>query len=85
MDETTIGERLTLYRRRQKLTQKELAKLAGISVSTMSRYERDEIKPPVYICKCLADILNVSLDRILGLEDPEGGIERQIDMWGEKQ
>lgn len=74
MVKTTIllfGERLTQIRRKKKLSQSEVGKLLGIDGDAYGRYERNEVKPSIDMAAKIADILNVSLDYLIGKTDLE--------------
>ena len=72
MEFFTLGERLMVYRKRAGLTKTQLAQMAEISVSTLSKYENDEAENPnVDILYNLAFALDVSINKlIVGVEDP---------------
>lgn len=48
-------------RKKRKLTQIELAKLTGISKSSISRYEREEIWPDMLEMEWIALAMNVKI------------------------
>ena len=68
----TFGERILILRRRNDLTQRELAKMAGINSKTLARVERGEVKDLAgqAIAK-LARALGCSGDYLLGLTEDE--------------
>ena len=57
--------------RKSKFTQAQLADLIGISQQEVSRYESGEVKAPVNYIADVADCCKVSVDYILGREQPE--------------
>ncbi|OTN91461.1 helix-turn-helix domain-containing protein [Enterococcus faecium] len=59
MSENTSGEFLKSLRREKKLSQKKLAELAGISQSTLVRYERGTRKISKEVDDTLSKILNI--------------------------
>ena len=63
-----FGLTLKNYRTAKKLTQTALAKKVNISVSMISRYEKNEFYPPLETLRSLAAILGVSLDELCGTE-----------------
>ena len=76
-----FGEKLRKYRTEKRLTQQELAKLAGISVNTIVNYERGRTYPQnreVY--KTLAAILGVDPDSLHNENDDF--IEMAHDKYG---
>lgn len=62
----TLGEHITTLRKRKKLSQNELGKLALTSGDLVGRYERDEVKPSIEVVINIADALGVSLDYLVG-------------------
>jgi len=65
----SIGERLRSARKQKGLTIAELAKLLGVAPITVSRYETNKREPDIETLKKLSDILDVSVDYLLGKED----------------
>lgn len=67
-----MGERLMIYRKRAKLTKNELAKRAGVSAKTITKYENDEVEnPDLDVLSRLALSMGITMDRILfGIESP---------------
>lgn len=62
----TIGERITEARLEAKLSQRELARRANITEATLSRYESGAREPKAAALGQLAQVLNVSVDYLLG-------------------
>jgi transcriptional regulator with XRE-family HTH domain len=60
-NEFSVGARLRHLRQEQNLSQKELAKLCGLSLNAVSLIERDEISPNVATLQRLASALNVKM------------------------
>ncbi len=56
----SVGERIKWARERQKLTQKELAKMTGKSRASIVQYEQDKIAAPLDVIATLAEKLNVA-------------------------
>lgn len=48
------------------LTQRELAKAAGIAHTTVCNYEQDRVSPSLYNIIDLADVLGIALDEYIG-------------------
>lgn len=61
-------EELKSAREKVGMTQKEIAEILGIDKSTYSGYESGKRSPDVPRIKELAKILNVSADKLLGIE-----------------
>jgi transcriptional regulator with XRE-family HTH domain len=65
----TFGENVAITRKKKKLSQNDLAKKVGTIAVTIGRYERNEIKPSIDIATKIADVLDVSLDYLVGNTD----------------
>jgi len=64
-DEMTTGDKIRSIRSERKLTQKELAKLSGLSEITIRKYEADERTPKKEQLQHLAEALNVPINSLL--------------------
>jgi len=62
----TLGQHITKLRKQKKLSQNDLGKKMGTSGDIIGRYERDEVKPSIEVASKIADILEVSLDFLIG-------------------
>ena len=60
-----LGARIASMRRKQGLSQAQLAKKLGISASAMGMYEQGRRDPPLDILAAMSDILGVSTDYLL--------------------
>jgi len=81
-----LGARVALARKEQQLTQQQLAEKLGIAQQTMAHYEGGRLKISASLLPLLAQILNLSLDELLGLparrtakRGPASRLEQQID------
>lgn len=75
----TLGERIKATRKDYKLTQKELAKILGIDHTTISKWESDIYEPDTDMLNKLADLLDTSVDYLLGrTDDPKPSIASQM-------
>lgn len=63
-----ITERLRYYRLKAGLTQKELAELVQVSPMGMSHYARGERDLPTHTLIRISKVLNVTADKLLGLQ-----------------
>lgn len=61
----TIGTRIANLMKNEKLTQKELATMAGVTESTLSRYINDERKPKAEVLANIATALNATSDYLV--------------------
>jgi transcriptional regulator with XRE-family HTH domain len=64
-----IGKRIKEIRISQDLTQKEFAKLIGVSERGIQRYEAGERKPTLDILISILDNVDISADYLLGRTD----------------
>ena len=60
-----------LARKRRGLSQAEIGRRIGIQGDAYGRYERNTVKPNIEIATKISDILNVSLDYLVGKRDSE--------------
>jgi transcriptional regulator with XRE-family HTH domain len=65
----SFGNRLTEARKKKNISQEELAKMLKTKGPVIGRYERDEMKPSIEAAANMADILEVSLDYLVGKAD----------------
>lgn len=61
----TVAKNIAALRTNAKLTQAELAEKLGYSDKSISKWERAEALPDVYVLKSIADIFDVSVDYII--------------------
>ena len=65
--EVALGKQLQHARQKAGLTQQQLCNKANMSYSTLAKIERGAIKSPsIFTIECIADVLNVSLDELVG-------------------
>jgi len=62
----SFGKRLAEIRKKQGISQSELAKALGSQAPVIGRYEREEAKPSIEVATKLSLILKVSLDYLVG-------------------
>ena len=72
-----VGTLLKELRIDKKLTQKDIAKVLGISTTCYAGYEQSYREPDLKTLRKLCIILDVSADYLLGLEDEYGNNIRQ--------
>lgn len=65
----SFGKRLLEARKRKGISQDELAKHLGTKGPAIGRYERDEMKPSIEVAAKMAELLDVSLDYLVGKTD----------------
>ncbi|WP_321835207.1 helix-turn-helix domain-containing protein [Clostridium butyricum] len=62
---TAIGENIKRLRKEFNMTQKELADKLEISVSNVTKYEKEQLEPNLTILKKLCIVFNASADELL--------------------
>lgn len=60
-----IGERIAALMKKEKLSQKELAVMAGVTEAALSRYINNERQPKVEILANIATALNTTSDYLI--------------------
>ena len=68
---TEFGERLAAIRKARGLTQVELAEATGTTQRAISYYETEAGFPPLPAVIALAQVLRVSTDELMGIEEPK--------------
>jgi transcriptional regulator with XRE-family HTH domain len=76
----TLGEHITVLRKRKNLSQGDLGKAIGTSGDIIGRYERDEVNPSIEVVMKIADQLEVSIDYLVGKTDLllDGAVVKRI-------
>jgi transcriptional regulator with XRE-family HTH domain len=67
----SFGKRLTQARKKKSISQEELATQLNTKGPVIGRYERDEMKPSIEAATKMAQLLEVSLDWLVGTTDME--------------
>ena len=70
MDRTKTGALIAAARKEQNMTQKELAAALHVSDRAVSKWERGESLPDVYILSQIADLYGVSVSALIGEIQP---------------
>ena len=65
MDNQTIGQRIRALRRSKKLTQAQLAKIAGVSSPAVTEWEKDSYLPKAASLEAIANEFGVTAEYIL--------------------
>ena len=60
-----LADNLSVLRKKNKLSQEELADKLCLSRQTISKYETGETIPDIFVCQKMAEIFNVSLDDLV--------------------
>ncbi len=77
-----ISKNLREFRRKKGNTQEDLAEHLGISISAVSKWERDEGYPDITLLPGIAEFYGVSVDDLLGVG--EGKKKEKIDAYRKK-
>lgn len=64
----TFGQKFSKLRKEKGLTQEDIAEKVNISSQAVSKWENDISLPDISVLPILADILDVSIDELLGRE-----------------
>ena len=69
----TLGEKIQYYRKKNKLSQEELAARVGVSRQAVSKWERNDALPEVDKLAALAKAFGVTADELLSPAEPGAG------------
>ena len=83
---TTLGEKITFYRREKKWSQEDLEEYSGVSRTQIGRIERNECKPKVETIKWIEEALGLPQGKLLrtvqfatAVDDPITEIESVLE------
>ncbi|MCH5324374.1 MAG: helix-turn-helix transcriptional regulator [Eubacterium sp.] len=65
----TIGENIKNLRTKQHITQEQLAESLGVSPQAVSRWENESAYPDIAMLPVIADIFDITVDRLLGTDN----------------
>ena len=71
MNKSIVGMNIKAARKKQKMTQKELAELIGYSESSICKYEQGLVEIPMIIIEKIASVLHVPSSELFDLESWE--------------
>ena len=69
MNAKVIGEHIKEYRKRNNISQREMAEMLFVSDKTVSRWELGNGLPDIELLPKIAEILGISIDKLVGSED----------------
>ena len=78
MDNLKLGTMLKRIRTDNKMLQADIASIVGKSSSAISRYEKGEAEIPATVLVDLCQHFNLSIDTLLGNQNPISGIDSSI-------
>lgn len=74
-----FGKNLRMYRRERDLTQAQLAEMVGVAHNTIAGYEKGDREPSYQTLEAIADVLNVSIDALMGKDESENEIDGVLE------
>ena len=77
IDKNTIGNNIKFLRKKNNLTQSDLAKILNTSQSTISAYENGKSLVLTVFIYSLAHEFNLSIDKLCGLEKTKVKLEQK--------
>ncbi|MBR4881186.1 MAG: helix-turn-helix transcriptional regulator [Clostridia bacterium] len=66
-----IGENIRNYRKKNDLTQEELANRLGVTYQSVSRWENGSTYPDLELLPAISEVLEVTVDELLGMPQAE--------------
>ena len=66
MESLKLYDTISFYRKKQGLTQEELAKKLGVTNQSVSKWESAQCCPDIGLLPALADIFEISIDELFG-------------------
>ena len=67
----TIGENIRNFRKKNDLTQEDLADRLGVTYQSVSRWENSTTYPDIELLPAIAEALSITLDELLGMPQIE--------------
>ncbi|MBQ2999284.1 MAG: helix-turn-helix transcriptional regulator [Clostridia bacterium] len=67
----TIGENIRNFRKKNNLTQEELADRLGVTYQSVSRWENGATYPDLELLPAISELLSVTVDELLGMPQIE--------------
>ncbi len=67
----TVAKNLIAYRKLNKLTQLELAEKINYSDKSVSKWERGDGLPDLYVLKLIADLYDISVNDLISQKKPK--------------
>ena len=74
-----FGERIKAIRKENNMSQKDLAKIIGVTDRAIGYYEKEQRVPPQDILQKLADFFNTSVDYILGRTNVKTPLVKEVE------
>ena len=83
MDSISFGKRVAFLRKKNEMTQIQLAEKLNVTNKAVSRWETGEGYPEITLLKPLAEILNTNVDYLLSNESNQSGELNKLNQLGE--
>ena len=80
MDNLKLNDTICFYRKKQGLTQEELAQRLGVTNQSVSKWESAQCCPDISLIPKLADIFEISIDELFGREIPVNDVCAQFPL-----
>lgn len=80
MDSLKLYDTISFYRKKNGLTQEELAKKLGVTNQSVSKWESAQCCPDIALLPALADIFEISIDELFGRKNEK---ENHYDLCSE--
>ena len=77
----TFGKKLYLLRKKKGYSQDKFAEKMGVSRQAVSKWERGESVPDIYVLKQIADLFGVSVDYLISTEHAQSSCMRRDNDW----
>ncbi len=68
----TLGLRIAQRRKNLNLTQEEFSQLLGVTAQAVSKWENDASCPDIMLLPKISEVLDVSIDELMGVERKKG-------------
>lgn len=65
----SIGKTIKSLRKTRDITQEELAEMLGVTCQSVSRWELENSYPDIELLPAIAEIFQISVDKLLGVDD----------------
>ena len=75
----TLGERIAKQRKNHNLTQEEFSQLLGVTAQAVSKWENGASCPDIMLLPRISEILEVSIDELLGAKTKDNTEKAQIE------
>ena len=80
--ETRLAENIRVFRKRQGLTQEQLAEVLGVTVGAVHKWETRMSTPELGLITEMADFFDISVDALLGYEIKDNRLQTTVErLW----